>query len=133
MGHAEIKISFRRPGRQEVIGFPGDLAGTVPDCLECRGSVDVREASRCPRLEAPYHEQNAQLLAEATCQWEENAHPIEMGKATHVEWKRQLEQSQRYLDCAEAALERFATRILRWEKLTTRFEAALATLERTEN
>ena len=89
--------------------------------------------SRSPTLVDAYHRENAQQLAETTRQIEENARLIEMSKASHIEWKSQLEQSKRYQDCAELAFERFATLISRWEELTTRLETALAKLERTVN
>ncbi len=130
---SDAKISFHCPGCQALVSFPGDEAGTVQDCPECGGWVDVPELSRSPSLTDPHHEENARLFTERARQFEETARLIELSKSRHQEWKRQLEQSARYQDCAEEVFERFAALISRWEGLTTRFEKALAKLERTEN
>jgi Zn-finger nucleic acid-binding protein len=129
---SDAKISFRCPGCQELIGFPGEEAGTVQDCPECGGWVDVPELSRLTRMNGPFSEQNDPLVAENARQFEENARLQEMSGSSHIEWRKQLEQSARYQDHAEAVFERFAALMSRWEELTARLERVLMRSESAE-
>jgi hypothetical protein len=122
---SHVKISLRCPGCDEVIAFPGSEAGTVQDCPECGGWVDVPELTRSPRGDDPYVNAQEQLWTEAHRQNAENDALIEKSKIAHEESRRQLEQSARFQDQAEASFHRFASLIERWEGLTDRFEKLL--------
>src|SRR5829696_8525608 len=117
---SEAKISFRCPGCDEVIGFPGTEAGTVQECPECGGWVDVPELTRSPDLKAPYEKAQEQLWADAVRRDAEQDRLIEKSRASHDEWRRQLEQSARFQDQAEDAFRRLASLVGRWEDLTAR-------------
>lgn len=125
----EAKITFRCEGCEELISFSGTDAGTVQECRECGGWVDVPELTRSPKLNDPYVEENARLFTEAAQQSAENARLIEMSDKSQEEWRRQLNQSARYQEQAEEAFGRFASLITRWEEMTGRVEKALKKLE----
>ncbi len=129
----DVKISFRCPGCEELLGFPGTEAGTVQDCPECGGWVDVPELVRSPKNSDPLYgesqrqfDENARLLAAYARQNEENARLLIEGAKSHEEWQRQLRQSAKYQDQAEETFERLASLVTRWEGLTSKFEEMLS-------
>ncbi len=126
------KISFRCQGCEEFIGFPGTDAGTVQECPECGGWVDVPELVRSRELEDPHFKESARQFEESARQIEENARLLEVSNKSHEEWVRQLKQSAQFQDQAETAFGRFASLVPRWEELTGRFEKVLKRFERDD-
>jgi len=125
----ENKISFRCPGCESLIGFPGTEAGTVQDCPECGGWVDVPEVVRQPQNDYPSfgeaqreNHQNANLLAENARQLAEGARLLVESGKTHAEWERQLKQAARFQDQAGEIFARLTILVTRWEALTNALE-----------
>jgi Zn-finger nucleic acid-binding protein len=129
---SDVKISFLCPGCDERLGFPGTDAGTIQECPECGGWVDVPELTRSPNLDHPYAKEQDRLWADAVRQNEDNDRLIQMSRTNHDEWKRQMEQSARYQDQAEDTFRRFASLVARWEGLTDRIERFLDAFERNQ-
>jgi len=124
---------LRCPGCGETIEFPAGEAGTVGECPECGGWVDVPELTRSPRLNNPHEEEQEKLWADALRQNEAQDRLIEAGRQSHEEWKRQLEQSARYQDQAEESFRRFEALLERWESLSDRVETLVRSAEQRDS
>lgn len=130
---SEIKLTFRCDGCDAIVSFPSTEAGTVQDCPECGGWVDVPEVTR--REKAPpwknlHDELNARYF-------EENVrHQVEIGRQIEVAWdqlKRAGERHEREASLVareEEGLDRALRLLERFERLADRFEALLARWER---
>lgn len=129
----DAKISFRCPGCDELVSFPGGEAGTIRECPECGGWVDVPELFRQSKDEDALSdesqrqfEENARQLVESARQSAENARLIAESSKANEEWQRQLKQAARYQDQAEETFVRLATLVTRWESLTSQLEKRLS-------
>lgn len=125
----DVKITMLCPGCDERIGFPAIEAGTIQDCPECGGWIDVPELTRSHEIADSYQDENARQYAESARQLEANAKLIDRSEKSHAEWERQLAQSAQFHEVVEASFHRFASLITRWEEMTARLERAAQRLE----
>jgi response regulator RpfG family c-di-GMP phosphodiesterase len=121
----DAKISLRCPGCEELVSFLGTDAGTVQDCPECGGWVDVPELFRSPKNEDPLLKESERQFEESARQQNENARLLAQSINSHEEWERQLKQAARYQDQAEETFGRLAALVTRWEILMSRLETKL--------
>lgn len=121
----DAKISFRCPGCEELVSFLGTDAGTVQDCPECGGWVDVPELLRASKTDDQSHDRIDPQSEETARQFAENARLLAESGKLHEEWLRQLRQAASYQDQAEVTFGKLAMLVIRWESLTSRLEKML--------
>jgi hypothetical protein len=131
----EVKISFRCEGCGATLSFPSSEAGTVQDCPECGGWVDVPEVVRQDRLKdgppwrSRQEELNARYFEESVRQQAEIGRQIEVTRDHQRRTGEHLERAA--ADRArQAELLDGAARVLqRFEAIADRFEALLSRWE----
>jgi hypothetical protein len=134
---SDVKLTFRCEGCGATLSFPSSEAGTVQDCPECGGWIDVPEVTRqgAPKDGPPWRslqeELNARYFEESVRQQAEVGRQIEVGR-DHQRWTREhLERDAAVLARRDELLDR-ATRLMeRCERMADRFEALLARWEKT--
>ena len=130
---SEIKLSFRCDGCNAIVSFPSTESGTVQDCPECGGWIDVPEVTRRDKA-PPWNNLHEELNARY---FEENVRQqVEIGRQIEVAWDQLKQAGARHERDAllqareEEGLDRALRLLERFERLADRFETILARWER---
>jgi hypothetical protein len=113
---AEAHIQLRSEGCGNTVTFPFSDAGTVQECPECGGYLDIPEAARDPTANDPH------LL-----KYQEQVREVDRQQATVL---RQQEQYQRQLDFFDRVAARQDANAVRLGQLIDRWHALAERLER---
>jgi len=120
---AAALIQLPCEGCGNTVSFPASVVGSVQECPECGGYVDVPELTRTYTPEDEHSKWYERQLREIDRQ--------------HDQYARQLEQAARQLDLrdeldarSKVILGQVVNLVGRWEALAGRFERALDKLER---
>lgn len=108
---------------REIRHFPGAELGTVQECPECGGYLDVPEFTRVPTV----YEQQTDSYAR---QSEENERQLRESAKQQEQSQRQLDRGDRLAAIEENLLDRASRLLERWETLTVRVEGAINELEK---
>jgi hypothetical protein len=132
----EVKLAFQCEGCGANVSFPSSLAGTIQDCPECGGWIDVPEVTRSaatkdrPSWGSMQEELNARYFEESVRQQAEIGRQIEVGREHQKRTRDHLELDAAALAQREELLERAARIMERFERIADRFEALLAKWEK---
>ncbi len=119
---AEAWIQMRCDGCGNKVTFPAVDLGSVQECPECGGYVDVPELTRAPTV---FDEQTNAYARQSA---ETDRQLLRSGEQQE-QTQRQLDQYDRLATLEEQLLQRAAGLIDRWEALAARVEQALANFE----
>ena len=134
---SEVKLTLQCDGCGASISFPSSEAGTVQDCPECGGWIDVPEVTRASALKSgpPWgslqEELNARYFEECLRQQVENGRQIEVNRDRQRLTQENLERETAVLARREELLEHAARIAQRYEQMAERFEALLTRWEKT--
>lgn len=130
---AETRIQMQCEGCGKTVTFPAADLGTVQECPECGGYLDVPELTRVPTVYdqqtdayARQSEETDRQLRRSGEQQEETERQLRQAAKQLEQYQRQLDQRDRLTALEEQLLERAARLLDRWEALAARVEQALS-------
>jgi hypothetical protein len=134
---SDVKVSFQCEGCGASLSFPSSEAGTVQDCPECGGWIDVPEVTRAGELKSgpPWgslqEELNARYFEECLRQQAENGRQIEVNREHQRVSDENIEREKAVLTRQEALLDQAARIAQRYEQMADRLDALLSKWEKT--
>jgi hypothetical protein len=114
-GWPDVRLQLRCDSCGHTVSFPASDVGTVQECPECGGYIDVPEIGRPPTSTEVEEAARARTQREWEVQSQETTRQLEVGA-------KQLEQAQRALDRRDQQDDRY-------DELMNRFERVLAMWE----
>lgn len=148
---ADSRVQMKCDGCGKTVSFPANQQGTVQECPECGGYIDVPEITDAPLGWAQMGEaytrqslQNQRQVGRVGAQQDETDRQLRRGDEQQEHFQRQLdrgdqqaEHNQRQLDFGdrlgalqEKLLERAGRLLDRWEALAGRLEQLLGDIEK---
>ena len=134
---SDVKLSFQCEGCGASVSFPSSEAGTVQDCPECGGWIDVPEVTRASGLKdgPPWRnlqeELNARYFEECLRQQAENGRQIEVSREHQRASDENIEREKAVLARQEELLDQAARIAQRYEQIAARLDALLSNWEKT--
>jgi hypothetical protein len=134
---AEARIQMKCEGCGKTVTFPAADLGTVQECPDCGGYLDVPELTRVPTVYdqqtdayTRQSEETERQLRRSGEQQEETERQLRLTGQQQEQTQRQLDQRDRLAALEEQLLDRVIRLLDRWEALATRADQALSDLEK---
>jgi hypothetical protein len=134
---SEVKIVFKCDGCGATVSFLSSEAGTVQDCPECGGWLDVPEITRTegqkdgPPWRNLQEELNARYFEESVRQQGENARLFEVAREHQQLDRENIDHATAILGRQEELLDHVARIAKRYEEMASRIETLLSRWEKT--
>ena len=134
---AEARIQMQCEGCGKTVTFPATELGTVQECPECGGYLDVPELTRVPTVYdqqtdayARQSEETDRQLRRSGEQQEETERQLRCAGGQQEHAQRQLDTRDRLDSLEERLLQRATQLIDRCETLAARVEQAVIDIEK---
>ena len=134
---AEARIQMECEGCGRTVTFPATELGTVQECPECGGYLDVPELTRVPTVYDQQtnaydrqSEETERQLRRAAAQQEETERQLRCSGEQQEHAQQQLATRDRLDSLEERLLQRAAQLLDRWEALAARVEHAVIDIEK---
>lgn len=126
----DAKIQVRCEGCGATVIFPASDIGTVQECSECGGFLDVPEITRVPTVYDQHTAWYERSMEETKRQQQQARQQLDDIDRQQQRWRQQLDRRDRLDAVAEQMLERVSRLLDRWQGLADRLDQALSMRDR---